>query len=569
MNRASTSSSSKIHENQPLLFQRMSSVRKYITPTWNSVVLLLLVLAAVGNQMNRFIFPFLSSVSPRGCDQECKHVEFIPVCMNCTSSQQCIICSECKRAHHFDHYNMQDGSCITKEEYGLLAGLTFASVYALASLFAGHAVDRHPRLHIIRLSMVVWVIAGAGQSQSKSFLHLLGLRMLLGISEAFLNPAAYSLIAAMFPHGRRATANAVYSWGVYCGYGAASLSIPVALGYGWRMTCVWFNTPLVICLLLLCFLRDPTISNQQDNFESNNDQKHVSNGNQTSNASTTQHLSPSHSMSDFDSSLSPSNESATSSFLEQSSSPVHLKISPSPVPTLRQIESLVLRKETSLCFWFTSLVADALELLKIPIFRTVLVGTCLRYSAGYTLGEYLPIYFHRMYPESQTEFAVANAIVVVLVGIVSSFLGGVMSDVLSHRFAAAPGLVVALSFTLAVPSIFGVMVLADKFWIAFLCWGLSVFFGEVWFGPIVAVIQTVVPLNKRGLGVALFSSCSLVGNIAPAIVGLVDPGNEKISHVLAMTVCGAYGSSAIVFAVLAYQLSCRSQTQARCSGFQQ
>ena len=48
------------------------------------------------------------------------------------------------------------------------------------------------------------------------------------------NPLAYSLIRDYFPPNKRATANSLYSSGIYVGNAIASLNILFIKEYGWR-----------------------------------------------------------------------------------------------------------------------------------------------------------------------------------------------------------------------------------------------------------------------------------------------------------------------------------------------
>eukprot|EP00965_Chrysotila_dentata_P160173 5289608-Pleurochrysis_carterae.AAC.3 len=57
-------------------------------------------------------------------------------------------------------------------------------------------------------------------------------------AQAFCSPAAYPMIADRFPPWRRATANAVYTSGLYLGYALASLSVLFSKAIGWRATCL-------------------------------------------------------------------------------------------------------------------------------------------------------------------------------------------------------------------------------------------------------------------------------------------------------------------------------------------
>ena len=68
------------------------------------------------------------------------------------------------------------------------------------------------------------------------FAHVLIARVLLGIAQSFSGPAAHTLISDTFPASRRATANSVYSSGIYLGAALASLSAVLGQSVGWRAT---------------------------------------------------------------------------------------------------------------------------------------------------------------------------------------------------------------------------------------------------------------------------------------------------------------------------------------------
>lgn len=62
------------------------------------------------------------------------------------------------------------------------------------------------------------------------------LRAIIGASQAFFNPAAYTLLAEIFPKKIIGSINGIFSSGVYVGGGLASLSIILDNVIGWRNT---------------------------------------------------------------------------------------------------------------------------------------------------------------------------------------------------------------------------------------------------------------------------------------------------------------------------------------------
>ena len=60
------------------------------------------------------------------------------------------------------------------------------------------------------------------------------MRFLLGVFESACNPAAYSLIREYFPPSKRATANSIYSAGIYIGHAISSVTIVLINSFKWR-----------------------------------------------------------------------------------------------------------------------------------------------------------------------------------------------------------------------------------------------------------------------------------------------------------------------------------------------
>ena len=62
------------------------------------------------------------------------------------------------------------------------------------------------------------------------------MRGLTGFFQAFLNPAAYSIIADYFPPHLRTRASAIFNLGIYFGGAMASISQIMISNLGWRLT---------------------------------------------------------------------------------------------------------------------------------------------------------------------------------------------------------------------------------------------------------------------------------------------------------------------------------------------
>lgn len=112
---------------------------------------------------------------------------------------------------------------ISDFEIGLLQGLAFAIFYALLGIPIGRLADRISRRGIIAAGISLWSLMTAACGLARSFTGLFLARVGVGVGEAALSPAAYSMIADYFPKEKLGRALAVYQSGALFGAGIAFL----------------------------------------------------------------------------------------------------------------------------------------------------------------------------------------------------------------------------------------------------------------------------------------------------------------------------------------------------------
>lgn len=110
---------------------------------------------------------------------------------------------------------------IGEKQMSLLMGATFAVFYTFFGIPLGRLADTWSRRWIVVLGVAFWSLMTAGCGLTHRFWQLALARMGVGIGEASLSPAAYSLIADYFPPRLRSTALGVYGMGIYLGSGLA------------------------------------------------------------------------------------------------------------------------------------------------------------------------------------------------------------------------------------------------------------------------------------------------------------------------------------------------------------
>lgn len=108
---------------------------------------------------------------------------------------------------------------VSDSQVGLLVGLSFALFYTFLGIPIGKLADRKNRKKIILVGITIWSIMTALCGITNSYWQLFWARMGVGVGEAALSPAAYSLITDMFPKNKLGTAMGIYNIGVFLGSG--------------------------------------------------------------------------------------------------------------------------------------------------------------------------------------------------------------------------------------------------------------------------------------------------------------------------------------------------------------
>jgi MFS family permease len=119
---------------------------------------------------------------------------------------------------------------ISDTEMSLLTGFAFAVFYTLFGLPLARIADSGSRRALIAAGFVMWSVFTAGSGLARNFTQMLIMRMGVGVGEASLTPAAYSLITDYFPPHRRATAQGIYNMALSLGTGAAHIFGGIVIG---------------------------------------------------------------------------------------------------------------------------------------------------------------------------------------------------------------------------------------------------------------------------------------------------------------------------------------------------
>lgn len=125
---------------------------------------------------------------------------------------------------------------LTDAEVGLVTGLAFALLYVFGGLVLGRLIDRGRRVLILAACILIWSLATAATGLAAGFATLFIARMMVGIGEAGLNPAAMGIISRRFAPGHVQKPIGVFTTGLYVGGGLAMMIGAQFLGWVGGMT---------------------------------------------------------------------------------------------------------------------------------------------------------------------------------------------------------------------------------------------------------------------------------------------------------------------------------------------
>jgi MFS family permease len=161
---------------------------------------------------------------------------------------------------------------ISDTQISLLLGTAFAVVYAIAGIPLGLMADRISRRNLIFAGIVVWSLGTIACGLSHHFGQIFASRIVVGLGEAALSPAAISLISDYFPPSRRGTAVGFFLSGIAMGNGVAILigggvlhAVELAPLAGtllgsfapWRLVLLAIGAPGLLWALVILLIREP------------------------------------------------------------------------------------------------------------------------------------------------------------------------------------------------------------------------------------------------------------------------------------------------------------------------
>ena len=159
---------------------------------------------------------------------------------------------------------------ISDVQLSLLHGLAFAVFYTFLGIPIGRLVDRRKRTTVIAGGIFIWSIMTALCGLARSFGGMFAARIGVGVGEAALSPAAYSMLADWFEGKTLVRALSLYQGAIYVGGGLATMAggalialVPATTTTltgplePWQLVFIIVGLPGVLVALLMLTVREP------------------------------------------------------------------------------------------------------------------------------------------------------------------------------------------------------------------------------------------------------------------------------------------------------------------------
>ncbi len=351
---------------------------------------------------------------------------------------------------------------ISDLQLGMLGGLFFALLYTFLGIPLARFAERFSRVNIITGAIVIWSAFTALCGAAGSYAMLAFFRFGVGVGEAGLSPPAHSLISDYYPPRRRASALAVYSFGIPLGAMlGAIIGGQILDHFTWRLAFVLVGVPgVLVAIAIKLLVKEPPRGHSEIE--------------------------------------------ARPSLAED----VTPEEPPKPPATfaseMREIGAVM---ATLFGRW--------------SIFNMVM-GAMLVSFAGYAGGQFAPPYFLRTFHLS---YGTVGLLIGLVAGIgqgVGTLAGGPLTDRLQHVSARWYALVPAIGCAISYPLIVAIYT-AASWQAAALLLVLPGIFSYTFLGPTLGVVQNLVSVRRRATATAiLFFVLNLVGlGLGPTLAGLV------------------------------------------------
>lgn len=163
---------------------------------------------------------------------------------------------------------------LSDTQVSLIIGAAFSLFYATMGLPLGWVADRWNRRNLIAIGVAVWSLMTAFGGLAHTYAILFITRMGVGLGEAALAPAGYSMIADIYPKSLLGRAMALFALSTSVGSGLALVLGGLVVGFvattpyvsfplvgdiaAWRAALILVGLPGLALAALVMLIREPT-----------------------------------------------------------------------------------------------------------------------------------------------------------------------------------------------------------------------------------------------------------------------------------------------------------------------
>jgi MFS family permease len=403
---------------------------------------------------------------------------------------------------------------LTDQQFGLLGGIAFASVYSTLAIPIAWLADRFSRVWIMTAALTVWSGFTALCGMAGSFTQLFLCRMGVGVGEAGGVAPSYSLVADYFPPHQRARALAAYAFGIPLGTAAGTLvGGLLAAEFGWQTAFIVVGLlGLLLAPVLRLTVKDPPRGGMESAAA------HAAVAAAAAGPAASKRLGLNIALGLFviagglgawavKEGIGPGLSGPGTVWMFAAGLLAVIGVS---IYIARSTASVVMQKKS---FWLLAL------------------GAASSSVCGYGVAGWLPLFFMRSFELSLKQVSWYYSGIALVGGIAGIWLGGMLADKLGKKSKGAYPLVPAVAFLISAPCF---IVAMNSGWIieqvmpgaggnsfaaltmAFLIFLIPTGLNLVWLGPITASVQHLVPAPMRTTASALFL---LLNNLLGIAVG--------------------------------------------------
>jgi MFS family permease len=331
---------------------------------------------------------------------------------------------------------------ISDTQLGLLGGLYFALLYTFLGIPLARFAERFSRVNIISGAIVIWSVFTGLCGMATNFVMLAAFRFGVGVGEAGLSPPAHSLISDYFEPKKRASALAVYSFGIPLGAMlGAVIGGQILDHFTWRVAFMLVGLPgVAVAIAIKLLIKEPPRGHS---------------------------------------------EPAARPALAEDVAPDEPAMPAASLwGELKEIGAVI-----------------AVLFAKWPVVNMVL-GVTLVSFAGYAGGQFAPPYFIRTFHLSYGTVGLLTGLVAGVGQGIGTLAGGFVTDRLAKVSPRWYALTPAIGSTIAFPLVVGIYT-AQTWQMAAFFLLLPGLFGYLYLGPTFGVVQNMVPTRRRATATAI------------------------------------------------------------------